>query len=105
MVFLADRGYRCIAHDRRGYGRSSQRWGGNDVDTYADDLAALVEELISTMPFTSGTRRAPARWRATLAGTSRVAKLVLVGAVTPVMLKAPRKSSVGPSFPVPGKRR
>src|SRR6266851_6541840 len=45
MVFLADRGYRCIAHDRRGHGRSSQPWTGNDVDTYADDLAALVEEL------------------------------------------------------------
>ena len=45
MVFLADHGYRCIAHDRRGHGRSSQPWAGNDVDTYADDLAALVEEL------------------------------------------------------------
>jgi non-heme chloroperoxidase len=45
MVFLADRGYRCIAHDRRGHGRSSQPWTGNDVDTYAADLAALVEEL------------------------------------------------------------
>src|SRR5713101_3591621 len=45
MVFLADRWYRCIAHDRRGHGRSSQPWTGNDVDTYADDLAALVEEL------------------------------------------------------------
>src|SRR6266436_2932071 len=45
MVFLADRGYRCIAHDRRGHGRWSQPWTGNDVDTYADVLAALVEEL------------------------------------------------------------
>src|SRR6266567_157638 len=45
MFFLASRGYRCIAHDRRGHGRSSQPWQGNDMDTYADDLAALVEEL------------------------------------------------------------
>ena len=45
MVFLASRGYRCIAHDRRGHGRSSQPWDGNEMDTYADDLAALVEAL------------------------------------------------------------
>ena len=45
MFFLASRGYRCIAHDRRGHGRSSQPWDGNDMDTYADDLAALVKAL------------------------------------------------------------
>ncbi len=45
MFFLASRGYRCIAHDRRGHGRSSQPWNGNDMDTYADDLATLVETL------------------------------------------------------------
>src|SRR5271167_4953435 len=45
MMFLASRGYRCIAHDRRGHGRSSQPWNGNDMDTYADDLATLVEAL------------------------------------------------------------
>src|SRR5712692_6955868 len=45
MLFLADRGYRCIAHDRRGHGRSSQPWGGNEMNTYADDLAQLVEKL------------------------------------------------------------
>ena len=45
MFFLASRGYRCIAHDRRGHGRSSQPWNGNDMDTYADDLAKLVEAL------------------------------------------------------------
>src|SRR5436190_17102077 len=45
MLFLASRGYRCIAHDRRGHGRSSQPWLGNDMDTYADDLAELVEKL------------------------------------------------------------
>jgi non-heme chloroperoxidase len=43
MVFLASRGYRCVAHDPRGHGRSSQPWNGNDTDTYADDLAAVVE--------------------------------------------------------------
>ena len=45
MFYLANRGYRCIAHDRRGHGRSSQPWNGNDLDTYADDLATLVEKL------------------------------------------------------------
>jgi non-heme chloroperoxidase len=45
MLFLASHGYRCVAHDRRGHGRSSQPWNGNDMDTYADDLAALVEAL------------------------------------------------------------
>jgi non-heme chloroperoxidase len=45
MFFLASRGYRCIAHDRRGHGRSGQPWNGNDMDTYADDLAKLVEAL------------------------------------------------------------
>jgi len=45
MVFLASHGYRCIAHDRRGHGRSSQPWAGNDMDTYADDLAMLIEVL------------------------------------------------------------
>ena len=45
MLFLASKGYRCIAHDRRGHGRSSQSWSGNDMDTYADDLAELVQAL------------------------------------------------------------
>jgi len=45
MMFFGNRGYRCIAHDRRGHGRSCQSWNGNDMDTYADDLAALVEKL------------------------------------------------------------
>ena len=74
MVFLASHGYRCIAHDRRGHGRSSQPWDGNEMDTYADDLAALVggarpEDARST----SATRRAAARSRATSAATARSA--------------------------------
>ena len=50
MLFLAENGYRCIAHDRRGHGRSSQPWDGNDMDTYADDLATLIEVLVSAVP-------------------------------------------------------
>jgi non-heme chloroperoxidase len=89
MVFLGRHGYRCIAHDRRGHGRSSQPWTGNDMDTYADDLAALVSELDSTMRFTSATRPAAERSRAIsdVTGPSRVAKAVLIGAVPPLMLK------------------
>ena len=71
MFFLASRGYRCIAHDRRGHGRSSQPWQGNDLDTYADDLAALVEKLASGTPFMSGIRPAAARSRAISAATAR----------------------------------
>jgi non-heme chloroperoxidase len=95
MVFLANHGYRCIAHDRRGHGRSSQPWIGNDVDTYAADLAALVEELdlhdaVHVGHSTGGAEVARYIGRH---GTARVAKLVLVGAVTPVMLKTPRNPS------------
>src|SRR5882672_3726990 len=91
MVFLADRGYRCIAHDRRGHGRSSQPWTGNDVDTYAADLAALVEELdlhdaVHVGHSTGGGE--VARYIARH-GTSRVAKVVLIGAVPPLMLRTP----------------
>jgi pimeloyl-ACP methyl ester carboxylesterase len=70
MFFLASRGYRCIAHDRRGHGRSSQPWNGNDLDTYADDLAELVQALDLRTQSTSVTRPAAARWRATSAGTA-----------------------------------
>jgi non-heme chloroperoxidase len=89
MVFLAARGYRCIAHDRRGHGRSSQPWNGNDMDTYADDLAAVVETLdlrdaIHVGHSTGGGEVARYIGRH---GTSRVAKAVLIGAVTPLMLK------------------
>jgi non-heme chloroperoxidase len=89
MLFLASRGYRCIAHDRRGHGRSSQPWTGNDMDTYADDLAALVEKLdlkkaIHVGHSTGGGEVARYIGRH---GTKRVTKAVLIGAVTPLMLK------------------
>jgi len=89
MVFLGSRGYRCIAHDRRGHGRSSQPWTGNDMDTYADDLATLVETLdlkkaIHVGHSTGGGEVARYIGRY---GTSRVAKVVLIGSVTPLMLK------------------
>jgi non-heme chloroperoxidase len=91
MFFLASSGYRCIAHDRRGHGRSSQPWKGNDMDTYADDLAALVEALdlknmILVGHSTGGGEVARYIGRY---GTKRVAKAVLIGAVTPLMLKTP----------------
>jgi non-heme chloroperoxidase len=89
MFFLASRGYRCIAHDRRGHGRSSQPWHGNDLDTYADDLAALVRALdlknaIHVGHSTGGGEVARYVGRH---GTKRVAKAVLIGAITPLMLK------------------
>src|SRR6059058_5697598 len=89
MFFLASNGYRCIAHDRRGHGRSSQPWSGNDMDTYADDLAALVETLdlknaIHVGHSTGGGEVARYIGRH---GTKHVAKAVLIGAVPPVMLK------------------
>ena len=89
MFFLAERGYRCIAHDRRGHGRSSQPWSGNDMDTYADDLAKLVEALnlkdaVHVGHSTGGGE--VARYIARH-GSKRVAKAVLIGAVPPLMLK------------------
>ena len=92
MVFLADRGYRCIAHDRRGHGRSSQPWTGNDVDTYAADLAALVEELDLHDAVHVGHSTGAGEVVRYIArhGSSRVAKVVLIGAVTPVMVKTGR---------------
>ncbi|HWF03435.1 MAG TPA: alpha/beta hydrolase [Candidatus Angelobacter sp.] len=91
MVFLTSHGYRCIAHDRRGHGRSSQPWNGNEMDTYADDLAALVEKLdlkdaIHVGHSTGGGEVARYIGRH---GTKRVAKAVLIGAVPPLMLKTP----------------
>jgi non-heme chloroperoxidase len=89
MLFLAERGYRCIAHDRRGHGRSGQPWNGNNMDTYADDLAELTEALdlkdaIHVGHSTGGGEVARYIGRH---GTKRVAKAVLVSAVPPLMLK------------------
>jgi non-heme chloroperoxidase len=89
MVYLASQGYRCIAHDRRGHGRSSQPWDGNDMDTYADDLSELIEALGlngATLVGHSAGGGEVARYIGRH-GTTRVAKAVLVGAVTPLMLK------------------
>jgi non-heme chloroperoxidase len=95
MFFLASRGYRCIAHDRRGHGRSSQPWQGNDMDTYADDLGQLVKKLnlknaVHVGHSTGGGEVARYIGRH---GTKRVAKAILIGAVPPVMVKS--KSNPG----------
>jgi non-heme chloroperoxidase len=89
MFFLASHGYRCIAHDRRGHGRSSQPWHGNDMDTYADDLAELtahldIKDAVHVGHSTGGGEVARYIGRH---GTGRVAKAVLIGAVPPVMIK------------------
>jgi non-heme chloroperoxidase len=89
MMFLASRGYRCVAHDRRGNGRSGQPWNGNDMDTYADDLAEVVKALdlndaVHVGHSTGGGEVARYIGRH---GTSRVAKAVLVSAIPPLMLK------------------
>ena len=91
MMFLAARGYRCVAHDRRGNGRSSQPWSGNDMDTYADDLLAVVEALdlknaVHVGHSTGGGEVARYIGRH---GTKRVAKAVLISAIPPLMLKTP----------------
>ena len=89
MFFLAQNGYRCIAHDRRGHGRSGQSWDGNDMDTYADDLNTLVESLdlkdaIHVGHSTGGGEVTRYIGRH---GTARVAKVVLISAVPPLLLK------------------
>jgi non-heme chloroperoxidase len=89
MLFLADRGYRCIAHDRRGHGRSSQPWEGNEMNTYADDLAALVKTLnlkdvIHVGHSTGGGEVTRYIGRH---GTARVARIVLISAIPPLLLK------------------
>jgi non-heme chloroperoxidase len=90
MFFLAARGYRCIAHDRRGHGRSSQPYAGNDMDTYADDLAELVAHLKLTDAIHVGHSTGGGEVARYIGrhGTGRVAKAVLIGAVPPVMLKS-----------------
>jgi len=98
MFFLVSRGYRCIAHDRRGHDRSSQPWNGNDMDTYADDLAELVTKLnlkdaTHVGHSTGGGEVARYIGRH---GTKRVAKAVLIGAVPPLMLKTKANPSGTP---------
>ncbi|MGH9889633.1 MAG: alpha/beta fold hydrolase [bacterium] len=95
MFFLASHGFRCIAHDRRGHGRSDQPWSGNDMDTYADDLAELVTKLdlrnaVHIGHSTGGGEVARYIGRH---GTKRVAKAVLIGAIPPLMLKTPANPS------------
>ncbi len=89
MLFLAERGHRCVAHDRRGHGRSTQTWDGNEMDTYADDLAALIETLdlldVTIVCFSTGGGEV-ARYIGRH-GTERVARVALVGAVPPFMLR------------------
>jgi non-heme chloroperoxidase len=98
MFFLASRGYRCVAHDRRGHGRSGQPWGGQTMDTFADDLAALVEALglrdaIHVGHSTGGgeVARYIARY-----GTGRVAAVVLISSVPPLLLKTPANPGGAP---------
>ena len=89
MLFLASNGYRCIAHDRRGHGRSSQPWNGNDMDTFADDLSELIESLdlsgVTLVGFSMGGGEV-ARYVGRH-GTKRLARIALIAAVPPLMLK------------------
>jgi non-heme chloroperoxidase len=89
MFFLGERGYRCIAHDRRGHGRSSQPWSGNDMDTYSDDLAELVQalDLKSAIHIGHSTGGGEVARYIGRHGTKRVAKAVLISAIPPLMLK------------------
>jgi len=90
MLFLASRGYRCIAHDRRGHGRSSQPWNGNDMDTFADDLATLIETLGLRKVFLAGFSMGGGEVARYIGrhGTKRLAKAALISAVPPFMLKS-----------------
>lgn len=89
MIFLADKGYRVVAHDRRGHGRSSQPWEGNDMDHYADDLAAVINALdlkdVTAVGFSTGGGEV-ARYIGRH-GTAKVKKAALISAVPPLMLK------------------
>jgi non-heme chloroperoxidase len=89
MFFLASNGYRCIAHDRRGHGRSEQTWHGNDLDTYADDLADLVAalDLKDAIHVGHSTGGGEVTRYIGRHGTKRVAKAVLISAIPPLMLK------------------
>lgn len=89
MLFLAEHGYRCIAHDRRGHGRSGQPWQGNNMDTYADDLAELTKALNLTEAIHVGHSTGGGEVVRYIGrhGSDRVSKLALIGSVTPLMLK------------------
>src|SRR5450432_3792902 len=89
MLFLADRGFRCIAHDRRGHGRSSQTWDGNDMNAYADDLAKLTEalDLKDAIHVGHSTGGGEVTRYIGRHGTKRVGKAVLISAIPPLMLK------------------
>ena len=91
MMFLAEHGYRVIAHDRRGHGRSSKAWHGNEMNTYADDLAALLDTLDITGATLVGHSTGGGEVARYIGrhGTNHVAKAVLVGAVTPQMMVSP----------------
>jgi non-heme chloroperoxidase len=98
MMFFADKGYRCIAHDRRGHGRSGQPWEGNDMNTYSDDLGALLTQLdvkdaVLVGHSTGGGEVAHYMGRH---GTGRVKKVVFVDAVTPFLLKTPSNPDGAP---------
>ncbi len=98
MNFLVNQGFRCIAHDRRGHGRSSQPWNGNDLDTYADDLAELVQYLGLTRAIHVGHSTGGGEVARYIGrhGTGRVAKAVLIGSITPLMLKTPNNPNGTP---------
>ncbi|HEY0791622.1 MAG TPA: alpha/beta hydrolase [Chthoniobacterales bacterium] len=98
MFFLAREGYRCVAHDRRGHGRSSQPWEGNDMDTYADDLAELMKflDLKEAMLVGHSTGGGVVARYIGRHGTKRVAKVVLIGSVTPLVLKTPENPAGTP---------
>jgi len=89
MQFFAARGYRCIAHDRRGHGRSTQPWNGNDMDTYADDLATLINalDLKDMVLIGHSTGGGEITHYVGRHGTSRLAKVVLVSAIPPRLVK------------------
>ncbi len=90
MLFLAEHGYRCVAHDRRGHGRSGQPWLGNDMDTYSDDLAKLIQHLqlvgATLIGFSAGGGEV-ARYVGRFGTENRVSKVALVAAITPLMLR------------------
>lgn len=107
MLFLAEHGYRVIAHDRRGHGRSGQAWSGHHMDQYADDLAAVMEALdlknATLVGFSTGGGEV-ARYIGRH-GTQRVAKAVLVSAVTPIMVKTPANPNGVPKDAFDGLRK